>query len=87
MVLAEEVFMPFTLCTCCDWHLLERPLAAVCLPVVGAVVVCGSRECSRRVEEESVLARLVAQAPVGALEETVAGGGVFVHLENIRSLW
>ena len=44
----------------------------------------GTRQRRRRVEEEAVFARLVAQGAVGALEETVTRGGVLINLIEAR---
>ena len=51
-------------------------------PVVGAVVVDGAGEGGGRLEEESVLALLVGEGAVGALEEVVARQRVLVHLQR-----
>ena len=49
-------------------------------PVVGAVVVDCAGEGGCGLEEESVLALLVGEGAVGALEEVVARERVLVHL-------
>ena len=59
-----------------DLRVIDRPLPAVCVPVVAAVVVDGAAEGQGLVEEEAVAARLVGQGPVQALVEVVAGVGV-----------
>ena len=66
-----------TLLGCTAYLVLAQ---ALCGPVVGAVVVDGAGEGGGRLEEKAVLALLVGEGAVGALEEVVARERVLVHL-------